>query len=172
MIFLYDEAVVNSAAKLRKKLLIAYIAAFIAVVLIEAALIIYHATNYYNYDGINTVRAVVMVIGGVFAAASVVYLCMPYARVNNYDKFVRDALNGEKIYSEVTVISVDKTLTVKYGVEYYKLNVLEWSDKSEEYVRRTVLIDNEKSDLSFNGGEILNIETYSNVLTAYKKVTK
>lgn len=172
MIVLYDETAVNSAAKLRKKLLTAYIISFAVVLLIEAALIIYHATNYYNYAGIKGVRAAVMTIGGVFAAASVVYLCMPYARANNYDKFVRDALNGEKVCSEVTVISVDKTLTVKYGVEYYKLNVLEWSEESDEYVRRTVLIDNEKGDLDFSGGEILNIETYSNVLTAYKKVSK
>ena len=95
-----------------------------------------------------------------------------FARANNYDKFVRDAINGEKIPAEVTVISVDKTLTVKYGVEYFKLNVLEWSQSSDEYVRRTVLVDNEKNDLEFTGGEILNIETYSNVLTAYKRIAK
>ena len=95
-----------------------------------------------------------------------------FARANNYDKFVRDAINGEKIPAEVTDISVDKTLTVKYGVEYFKLNVLEWSQSSDEYVRRTVLVDNEKNDLEFTGGEILNIETYSNVLTAYKRIAK
>lgn len=172
MTLLYDEAAAQKSAKLRKKLLIIYIAAFAVVFVVEAALIIYHATNYYNYAGITAIRTTVMVLGGVFAAASCVYLCLPYARANNYDKFVRDAINGEKIPAEVTVISVDKTLTVKYGVEYFKLNVLEWSQSSDEYVRRTVLVDNEKNDLEFTGGEILNIETYSNVLTAYKRIAK
>ena len=172
MTLLYSEAETQKVTKLRKKLLIIYIIALSAVVLTEAALIIYHATNYYNYPGVKAVRTTVMVIGGVFAAASIIYLCMPYARVHNYEKFVCDAVTGEKIRSEITVISVDKTLTVKYGVEYYKLNVLEWSQSSDEYIRRTVLIDNEKNDLIFNGGEILNIETYSNVLTAYEKVTR
>lgn len=172
MSFLYDEKLALKTAKTRKILIIIYIIASTIVLITEVALLIYHATNYYNYIGIKGVKTAVLTIGGVFAGASCIYFCMPFANVNNYYKFVNDAIKGAKSKTEVTVISVDKTLTLKYGVECYKLNVLEWSEQDEEYIRRTVLIDEQKNDLEFNGGEILKIETYSNVLTAYMKVTK
>ena len=45
--------------------------------------------------------------------------------------------------------------------------VLEWSDKTQEYMRRHVLVDKEKPMPPFKGGEIIKYVTHANCLLSY-----
>ena len=45
--------------------------------------------------------------------------------------------------------------------------VLEWSDKTQEYMRRHVLVDKEKPMPALNNGDIITYVTHANVLLSY-----
>ena len=45
--------------------------------------------------------------------------------------------------------------------------VLEWSDKTQEYMRRHVLVDKEKPMPELNNGDIITYVTHANVLLSY-----
>lgn len=172
MIQLYSEESFNKINKMRNKYLLWYIFAFIIVLAIEITLIVYYSTRPYGTPLETPLLIIVLTLGGVFTAFSVVFLSIPYGRIVKYRDCVIDFLDNEKVISDVTVLSFDKTLTVKYGVDFYKMNVIEWSEQEDDYVERTVLIDNEIKDLDLLVGDILKISTTSNMLVGYEIISR
>ena len=45
--------------------------------------------------------------------------------------------------------------------------ILEWSEKTQTYMRRHVLVDKEKPMPQLKNGDIINFVTHANVLLAY-----
>ena len=116
--------------------------------------------------------AIILTLGGLFTAFSVVYLTIPYGRIKKYCEVLCDFLDNEKAESDVTILGVDYNLTVKYGVDFYRLNVLEWSTINNDYVERNVLVDNEIKTLNFKKNDIVKIVTTSNMLIGYEVISK
>ena len=111
---------------------------------------------------------IILSIGALFTVFSVVFLTIPYGRLKKYCEILGDFLDNEKVVSEVTVLGIDKTVTVKYGVDFYRLNVLEWSTIENDYVERSILVDNEIKTLDFKVNDIVKIVTTSNMLIGYE----
>ena len=63
-------------------------------------------------------------------------------------------------------------LTVKYGVDFYRINVLEWVESEDDYVERTILVDNEVKNLDILAGDIVKVKTTSNMLIGYEIISR
>lgn len=172
MINLYSEEDYTKINKLRNKYLLIYIISLIAAVFIEICLLVYYSTRPFGTSLETPLLVIILTFGGLFTAFSVVYLTIPYGRIVRYRDIIIDFLDNEKITSEVTALKYDYNLTVKYGVDFYRLNVLEWSDEEDDYVERSILIDNEIKNLEINEGDILTIVTTSNMLIGYEIINR
>ena len=78
-------------------------------------------------------------------------------------------MNNDSVVTKVTILKVAyDDYSTKYGVDYYHLNVLEWSSIHDDYLERSVLVDREIKTLKVNEGDIIEIETTGNRLIAYE----
>ena len=107
---------------------------------------------------------VVSVSGVIF---SVVYLGIPYKRAKYYFRFLDDTKTGDKQMSVSTFVKNDEGITEVGYVDYHTMIVLEWSDKTQEYMRRHVLVDKEKQMPNFKNGDIIKYVTHANCLLSY-----
>lgn len=106
----------------------------------------------------------VSVAGVIF---SVVYLGIPYKRAKYYFKFLDDTKTGDKQTSVSTFVKNDEGITEVGYVDFHTMIVLEWSDKTQEYMRRHVLVDKEKQMPDFKNGDIIKYVTHANCLLSY-----
>ena len=53
------------------------------------------------------------------------------------------------------------------NVDFHVMVVLEWSDKTQEFMRRHVLVDKEKQMPNLKNGDIISYVTHANVLLSY-----
>ena len=63
-----------------------------------------------------------------------------------------------------TFVKNDEGITEVGYVDYHTMIVLEWSDKTQEYMRRHVLVDKEKQMPNFKNGDIIKYVTHANCL--------
>ena len=156
----------------RIKYLFIYFTLLAVVLIAEILLLIYFSTRPFGTPLETPLLIIILSIGGVFAAFSVVFFTIPYGRLSKYCNILCDFLDNERVTSEVTAIKYDENVTVKYGVDFYRLNVLEWNETEEEYVERSVLIDNEIKNLDIKEGDIVKIVTTSNMLIGYELINR
>ena len=156
----------------RIKYLFIYVLLLIFSVALETGLLIYYSTRPFGTPLETPLLIFILTYGGLFTAFSVVYLTIPYGRLKKYRDIVIDFLDNDRIISEATVISIDENLTVKYGVDFYRINLLEWSDTENDYFERSILVDNELKNLDVKIGDILKISTTANMLVAYEIISR
>ena len=156
----------------RIKYLFIYFTLLAVVLIAEILLLIYFSTRPFGTSLETPLLIIILSIGGVFAAFSVVFFTIPYGRLSKYCNILCDFLDNKRVTSEVTAIKYDENITVKYGVDFYRLNVLEWNETEEEYVERSVLIDNEIKNLDFNNIDTSNIDDLKKSIGFYEKYTK
>jgi hypothetical protein len=172
MVELYNEESYVKENKRRIKYLLVYLALFFVVLAIEITLLIYFSTRPFGTPLETPLLVVILVLGGVFTAFSVVYLTIPYGRIKSYCDILCDFLDNERVTTDATVLNFDYNLTVKYGVDFYRVELLEWSETEDDYVERSVLIDNEIKNLDFKDGDILKITTTGNMLVGYQVISR
>lgn len=115
----------------------------------------------------NLYLALVCVITGVEIIFSFVYLGIPYKRAKYYFRLLEDVKTGQKIMNESTFLQNEGYINEVGNVDFRVMVVLEWSDKTQEYMRRHVLVDKEKPMPNLKNGDIIKYVTYSNVLLSY-----
>ena len=172
MINLYTEKDYEDAVKLKKKLLTIYFIVF--GVLFVASAIIFTAYMLMPYPSTMELTAkknlyifLDSAISVVFILFSFVYLCVPYRRVKYYVRMLDDMKTGEKVTNEGTFMQNDTKIVEERFVEYKLMTVLEWSDKTQEYMRRNILVDKEKEMPNLKNGDIVRYITHANTLMAY-----
>ena len=106
----------------------------------------------------------ISVIGVIF---SVIYIGIPYKRAKYYFRFLDDTKTGDKQMSVSTFVKNDEGITEVGYVDYHTMIVLEWSDKTQEYMRRHVLVDKEKPMPDLKNGDIIKYVTHANCLLSY-----
>ena len=105
-----------------------------------------------------------IVLGVLFAYTAILfYLC----RAKYYFRFLDDTKTGDKQISVSTFVKNDEGITEVGYVDYHTMIVLEWSDKTQEYMRRHVLVDKEKQMPNFKNGDIIKYVTHANCLLSY-----
>ncbi|MBO4262454.1 MAG: hypothetical protein J5903_01570 [Clostridia bacterium] len=168
----YTESDYENALKLKNRLLLIYFIA-LGVVLAVCGVIftLYLLLPYPSTDEVKSKSDLylfsVCFITSVFIICSAVYLGIPYKRARRYFIALDDVKTGQKQKSVSTFLQFDTTTTEVGGVDYNVMVVLEWSDKTQEYMRRNVLIDKEKPLPELKNGDIIVYVTHANVLLSY-----
>ncbi len=164
----YTNEYLEKIKRQKNKLLTIYFIILAVCVLIEVVVIGFNAYLPYMHEYKTLLTIILYATGVLFTVFSFLYLQITYGKVSEYYKFVSQTMIKRKTTSSVTVIRIHyQTQTNK--IDYYTIDVLEWSNTENDYVERTVLVDCEFKDLDFKVDEILTITTSSNFLTAYKR---
>ncbi|MBQ7643351.1 MAG: hypothetical protein IJS67_05555 [Clostridia bacterium] len=169
---LYGEKDYEKALKLKKKLLAIYLAALAAVVVVCGVIFtLYMFLPYPSTEEVAAKKSLYLfldcLIASVFAIASVVYLSIPYKRAKYYFEMLDDIKTGQKQKSESTFLQNDLAVTNVRNVDFRTMVVLEWSEKTQEFMRRNVLVDKEKEMPELKNGDIIVYITHANVLLSY-----
>ncbi len=169
MKYLYNQHDLLKLDKQRFKLKTIYVTILIITLIVVVGGVIFRSFLPYKSQLKDYVYAIVMSFAVLFVIFSFIYLSIPYARVKDYYNFVYNALNSERIQVKATILEIrTNDVTIKYGVDYYYIDVLEWSNARNDYVKRSILVDNEFRDLKIEKSSIISIETMGNILTAYE----
>ena len=115
----------------------------------------------------NTYLVINCIITGVAIVLSFIYLGIPYKRAKAYFRLLDDFKVGQKVKNTGTFLQNDISITEINGVEFYSMIVLEWSEKTQTFMRRHVLVDKEKPLPELKNGDIINYVTHANVLLVY-----
>ena len=172
MIHLYNDGDYAAAKARKKKLLAIYFIVLGVLFAVCLTLFICFLQLPYQYtqslvnqkDAYLVSVCVVSVLGVIF---SVVYLGIPNKRAKYYFRFLDDTKTGDKQMSVSTFVKNDEGITEVGYVDYHTMIVLEWSDKTQEYMRRHVLVDKEKQMPNFKNGDIIKYVTHANCLLSY-----
>ena len=172
MIYLYDEKDYEKAVALKNKLLLIYFAAFgVCFSLCALFFILFLLMPYASSPELVSRKDLYMfldcAISVLFAAFSFVYLCIPYRRAKYYLKMLNDIKYGEKVRDEGTFLQNYLNVSVTRHVDFYAMATLEWSERSQEYVRRNVFVDKEKEMPNLKNGDMIVYYTHANVLVSY-----
>ena len=172
MINVYKQEDYENALKLKKQLLKFYFLG-LSVFLIAAIIVFvfylrlpYPSTK--ELENKNTLLLVVnCVITGIAIILSFVYLGIPYKRARAYFRLLNDIKIGQKVKNVSTFVQNDESVTEVGNVDFHTMVVLEWSDKTQEFMRRHVLVDKEKPMPNLKNGDIISYVTHANVLLSY-----
>lgn len=172
MVQLYNNGDYEKAAKLKKNLLRIYFAG-LSVFLIPAVIlfILYLNLPYASTPEIQSQGDLYMVINsfitGVAIIYSFIYLGIPYKRAKKYFKLLDDIKTGQKVKNVSTFLQNEESIKEVGGVDFRTMVVLEWSDKTQEFMKRHVLVDKEKPLPNLKNGDIIVYITHANVLLSY-----
>lgn len=172
MTHLYDDSDYENALKRKKKLLAIYFAIIAVLFAVCVTIFIFFLQlPYQSTDEIvkqkNIYLVSVCVISVIGVLFSVIYLGIPYKRAKYYFRFLDDTKTGDKQMNESTFVTNDTGVTEVGYVDYRVMVVLEWSDKTQEYMRRHVLVDKGKQMPPFKNGDIIKYVTHANCLLSY-----
>ena len=172
MINLYSETDYVNALKTKKKMKrIYFIVLGIALLACAVVYLLFLQLPYESNDAVKNQKNVYLVLEGALSFLillfSFVYLGIPYQRAKAYFTLMNDIKTGQKQISVSTFLSNDEDVETLRNVDYRIMVVLEWSDKTQEYMRRHVLVDKEKKMPELQNGEIITYVTRDNVLLSY-----
>lgn len=171
MTFLYNNLYYNQIKKQKSKLLTIYFILLGITLLALAGIIVFFALQPYGTTLKEPLKWSMFAIIVIFTLFSGVYLTIIYGRVSKYLQFLSNLKVGKKSTFTATVVSINYgDLRTNYGVDFYTLEVLEWSNTQNDYVKHNVLIDNEFKNLDISEGDMLNITICLNALMEYSKV--
>ena len=172
MVHLYNDADYENA-KLRKNKILAVYFSVIGVLFLGCLVlfILFLQLPYQSDDAIvkqkNVYLASVCIISVIGVIFSVMYLGIPYKRAKYYFRFLDDTKTGDKQMNESTFVMNETGITEVGYVDYRVMIVLEWSEKTQEYMRRHVLVDKEKPMPNLKNGDIIKYVTHANCLLSY-----
>ncbi len=169
MVEFYNEEYLYKIDRQRFNLKLIYVISLIFSIALILTLTILIAFQPYDTKFEKVSRWIIAIYLSVYIIFSFIYLKIPYARVKYYQYFVLDCMRFAKNQEQVTIVGINNETTYKNGVDFYYLDIIEWSERENDFINRSVLVDCEIKNLDLNKGEIVTITTASNVLIAYEK---
>ena len=171
MTVLYNQTLYNKIKEQKNKLLTVYLILLSVVFLCVVGIIVFYALQPYGNNLANTLKFIMFALIICFTLFSGVYLSIIYGRVSKYLHFLNSLKVGKKYTFDATVVTINYGDTkTNYGVDFYTLDVLEWSNSQNDYVNHKILIDAEFKNLDINEGDMLTVTTSLNALMEFKKV--
>ena len=168
MINFYDENYISKLNRQKRSCLAVYFIVAIFLTLVIVSAIVLNSILPYNFGHRPILLSIVIVATIVLVIFSFIYLQICYRKVADYTNFVIDLSSRRSVTITATIIRVNAQV-VSGVIDYYSVDVLEWSNVENDYVERSVFVDAEINNLEFNKDEIVTFVTASNYLIAYKK---
>ena len=172
MVNVYKQSDYTNALNLKKKLLVIYFIC-IGVLAIPLGILfgLYLSLPYASTPQIENQGTLYLVLNCIITAVGVIfsfiYLGIPYKRAAAYFKLLDDIKVGQKVKNVSTFLQNDVSVVEVNNVDFHVMVVLEWSEKTQEFMRRHVLVDKEKPMPNFKNGDIISYVTHANVLLSY-----
>lgn len=166
---IYSEADLAAAKAQKKRMLIVFLSATFVYVAASAVILVFHILEPFDAPAPKrTVRLVAeCVISAVYITLAFVFISIRYARVRRYCKFLSSVLVRVPTEGIASFMRFNSDVTVKEGVDFKSMTLVEWSDKQNDYLERYVYLDLEKPLPPFKAGDEVRLKTYANVLVAY-----
>ena len=172
MVNVYEQKDYDNALLLKKRLLGYYfigLSVFLVATLV--IFILYLRMPYPSTKELANRKTLYMVINcvitGIAIILSFIYLGIPYKRARAYFRLLDDIKIGQKVKNESTFLQNDESIVEVGNVDFRTMVVLEWSEKTQEFMRRHVLVDKEKPLPNLKNGDIICYVTHANVLLSY-----
>ncbi|MBQ7373357.1 MAG: hypothetical protein IJW64_02190 [Clostridia bacterium] len=172
MVNLYKQSDYDDALKLKKKLLKIYFVC-LGVLAIPIGILfgLYLSQPFASTTEIKNTNNLYLVLNCFITAIGIIfsfiYLGIPYKRAKAYFRMLDDIKVGQKVKNVSTFVQNDLSVTEVGNVDFHVMVVLEWSEKTQEFMRRHVLVDKEKRMPNFKNGDIITYVTHANVLLSY-----
>ena len=108
------------------------------------------------------------VLTGIYVIFAYLYMSVRFSRVRKYCKVLERALIRKPTAGSATFMRFNSDVTVKDGVDFKSMTLVEWSEKEKEYMERYILLDVEKPRPDFRAGDEIMFNTYANILVSYE----
>ncbi len=173
MVEYFTEAELVSAAKQKKKTLIAYfIVLGVYLAATAAFLFFYLQLPYRGYrDTSNTILLIKIShysLTAIFVIFSFIYLGIIFKRVNRYYRMCAHMTKGLRETYTGNFLEYDETLQDKDGVDFKALIFIEWNKYKNDFFERKVLVFYEKPFPEIPEKSNVTYVTQSNVLISYE----
>lgn len=158
-----------TAVKKQKKICLAVFFTVSALYLAAAvAVLVVYILEPYGSTRLVWLRWSVLIATALYAVFAYLFMSIRFNRVKRYAKFVGLALKRTPTPGVATFMRFNSDISVKDGVDFRSMTLVEWSEKEKDYMERYILLDVEKPQPAFRAGDELSFMTYSNALTAYE----
>lgn len=165
----YQNDYLSEMFKKRKNLILFYAILTCVVVLLLASIIIFYAQLPYGTRLRLPLMIALIVIVVLFVFYSFMFFNITFGRLNKYCEFLAFACRGNIEISKVTVIDFYNQPIDYSGNDFFRVNVLIWSEIENNYVERLIYVDNEFTLEDVKVGDVLTAKLKSNYLLGYKK---
>ena len=168
MVNVYNSKDYNDAHASKKRILIGFFISLAVVLAITVTLFIFYVRAEYDTPLRTPLLLACIFISSVYAIIMFFIFSIKYKRVASYVKMLHDMDVGMRTEGKNAFVRIDSSVTVKDGVDFISIIVLDWSEKKQEYFERNILFDVEKPLPEFKKGDIIRHVTHANILISYE----
>ncbi|MBQ3572097.1 MAG: hypothetical protein IJA15_04640 [Clostridia bacterium] len=168
MVNVYNSKDYNDAHASKKRILIGFFISLAVVLAITITLFIFYVRAEYDTPLRTPLLLACIFISSVYAIIMFFIFSIKYKRVASYVKMLHDMDVGMRTEGKNAFVRIDSSVTVKDGVDFISIIVLDWSEKKQEYFERNILFDVEKPIPEFKKGDIIKHVTHANILISYE----
>lgn len=165
---IYSPADLDAVKRQRTHCLIFFFAVTAVYLAVAITLFVFYVLEYVGSPRIPYFKAGVYVSTGLYVIFAYIYMSIRFSRVRRYAKLLRLILVRTPTSGTATFMRFNSDLSVKDGVDFKSMTLVEWSDKEKEYMERYILLDAEKPLPDFREGDEISFKTYANILTQYE----
>lgn len=165
----YEYNYLSAMFKKRKNLIIFYTILAVICLLAVVAIIIFYSKLPYGTNLRYPLMITMIVIVTLFSVYSFVFFNITFGRLNKYCDYLSYACRGNAEITKVTVLDFYNQPIEHSGNDFFRVNVLIWSDIQNDFVERMLYVDNEFSLDDVNVGDVITVKVKSNCLLGYKK---
>ena len=169
---IYSGADLQAAKKQKKKVHITFFSVTGVFIAVAAALFVYFLFEPYGSPKETPLLVTVCTLTGLYAVFAYLFLSIKFSRVRRYCIFLSRVLSRKSVYSEGTFMRTNEETVSKDGVDLKSMILVEWSEKEKDYMERKILLDAEKAVPKLRPGDLLGVNTYSNVLVSYEVLNR
>lgn len=168
MTYVYNKEDYEKSNASKKKILKGFFISLSVIIAINLVIFIYYVRLEYNTSLKLPLLIANIFITSVYAIVMFFIFAIKYRRVASYVRMLYDMQTGIKNEGTNTFVRIDSSLTVKDGVDFISIIVLQWSEKKQEFFERNILFDVEKPLPEFKKGDVIKHITHANILMAYE----
>lgn len=168
MVNIYNSNDYIDANASKKRILTGFFISLAIVLAITVTIFIFYVRAEYNTPLKTPLIIACITISSVYAIVMFFIFSIKYKRVASYVKMLYDMDYGIRSEGKNAFVRIDSSVTVKDGVDFISIIVLDWSEKKQEYFERNILFDVEKPIPEFKKGDIIKHVTHANILISYE----
>ena len=168
MTYVYSKEDYVIADKQKKNLVRIFFITLAVLLVVNIAVFVVYTQQEYQTPLKTPLLLVNILSCSIYFIVAYFFYAIKYKRVASYVKMLSDMQTGIRVEGVNTYVRTDSSITVKDGVEFVSLIVLDWSEKKQEFFERAILWNLEKNIPDFKKGDVIKHITHANIMFAYE----